>query len=383
MSSPAQLPLSPLLTLPTELRHQILALCLPPSISLDKPWASSFLDILHVCMLLRRDLAYMLKYWDPLLYVTALGGFVSKFGADASTSVLTPITMLSEPISPTNQRIRLNIFHSMPADAILNSYYGEISTYRAKCWLRCVQLLPETVKHISLDITPAPTQKNAGHTILLDPFLRDKRALRFFTLQVDDLSALVIATITRFPAGVTIELTGRLSTKSEPVVRSICDDAFHHTGLTVSFVGTWIPATGENWWTLLENAAATLTPSPKQARAAARNGTAHRLSALRSVAWCKESRWAWAKVAFDGDGDGALADLRALVEFWVDGRRTRLEMEPVEPLRRALQHKIVGDLRMESEGEGEGKARRVVVRKRGKGGWFEEEGRWRDVVEDS
>ncbi|KAF2023199.1 hypothetical protein EK21DRAFT_17539, partial [Setomelanomma holmii] len=356
-----------LITLPTELRREILTYlfrtthALPLPIKSPTPLPCVILNLLHINALLRHDTASLLPTWSPIWFIPT----PTYFTANDLTKCLPSITIDGIRRTPKLESICPDIFAESDKHRIPWCCYcvGEENwTYPEliSAWASSVPCLPDGVKDgiglkgVYLDITPTPRSLRTQHRITFYPFLHDKRTHKFLE-HADDIIALVRQVQAHYNARIPVHLTGSISAKSGSVnyiLRSL--------EYTYNFVGTYLdPKIGR--FAKLSTAVSRII-NPQVAAQFLARGTPHPLASLRDVKWSRKTTWQYAIVADMEWEERAMWDSRVLAQF-AGKKEEVLEMKRVGRERRKLQHCVAMDLGLETEGVGEGDERRVIVRK--------------------
>lgn len=340
-----------LLDLPTELRQRILSLVFPNTAIIYKYFYRDILRLLHINHRLRADASELLRIWSPIHYL-------SNPSQLHSGALLHSYSLNNELPTPKIQRICLNLWHDSEVARMNWTCYCVHSSAWShpeliSAWNAAIPLLPlDNITEVYLDITPAPWFKRQPHThrIIANAWLRDNRLRNFLSCHVSDVTDLIVKIHAHYKGRLLVKLTGTLHTKAQYYI----DMLRRRTGAELEYVGSWI--TNEDARYAKIGTAVT--------RIVMRRGQRWRLAWVEKIRWSKETRGTYAQVA-DGEGEQCVVeDLRALVEFKMDGERDEMRFGPGRSLRRAFQHRVARDLgRLETASEGEEGERFVVVRK--------------------
>lgn len=330
--------------LPTELRQEILRLALPDTNRIAVPWPPQITSLFLVSKTLFRDMATVMETWSPLHHIASASAIPRTGDRRTHTA------------APKLARICLDLFHAADVARISWTCYCSGAAFwthpeLVAAWAAAVPRLPRCAAEIHLDVTPAPAAKREQHPLILNQFLRDKRASRTFLAgHVRDVGALVRRIDEHYCGRARIVLTGALSARSAFFVEQVGVEA----GRDVEFVGSW----AEVRIASLGEAVLGLT-SRKHMWQGKRRGDGHPMAWLRVVEWNRRTVFLFARLADKGLEVDAVGDVKRIAEF--RGQDGRLSLEPAESLRRAFQHRVAADLGFETIGEGEEGERHVAV----------------------
>lgn len=222
--------------------------------------------------------------------------------------------------------------------------------------------LPDDVRDVWLDVTPAPVDKREPHPTWrecgppwLDLFVHgDAAARRFLGGHVHDVAALVERLDERYGGRANVRLSGRLSEKSTFFIEALGREV----GREMEFVGTWVSD---------EDALAAFVSSRftcAMVREKGRCGTHSSAFAwLADVAWSRETGSVYTELADQG-GEWFLQEALKRVAKFCDSKDESLVLaSPSSDLRRMFQHRIAADLGLKTVEAGDGDDRHVVVRR--------------------
>lgn len=222
--------------------------------------------------------------------------------------------------------------------------------------------LPDDVRDVWLDVTPAPVDKREPHPKWrgcgppwLDLFVHgDAAARRFLGSHVHDVAALVERLDERYGGRANIRLSGRLSEKSAFFVEAVGREV----GRVMEFVGTWVSN---------EDALAAFALSRFTCPMARKEGGcgthSNDFAWLADVAWSRETGNVFTELADQG-GEWFLQDtLKIIARFCGSKDESLVFVPPRSDLKRMFQHQIAAILGLETVEVGEGNDRHVVVRR--------------------
>lgn len=334
--------MSRLTQLPTELRQQILLLALPDTNRIGSP--TQVLRLFHIDKLLREDMATVVALWSPLHYIShpnALSG-------------------MPRILNWKFDRICLDLFYTSDIKrmvCICYCYGPETWTHPelVAAWADAVPLLPNGVKEVWLDVTPAPAEKRNKHRLILNHWVNDRRVSEaFLGGHVDDVAALVTRIDQHYGGSVQVLLTGTLTPRS----RYYLSDVNEMVGRELEFQGTSVSAE-EARFASIDDGVRRMT-SRKKEWPGKRRGDKHPLSWLHDVTWDRKTAFLYARFAFEGMEMAAIDDLKKIAEF--RGGEGELALPPASNKRRSLQHRVAADMGgLKTTGVGEGDDRHVVV----------------------
>lgn len=222
-------------------------------------------------------------------------------------------------------------------------------------WAEAVPLLPDGVKEVWLDVTPAPAKKRNQHRMILNRFIDDQRVSdKFLGGHVSDVAALVTRIDQHYGGSVQVLLTGTITPKSRYFLSQVNESV----GRELEFRGPSISAE-DLQFAKINNGVLRMT-SKKRGWTGRRRGDKHPLSWLIYVTWDRRTELLYALLAHEGMETAALDDVKKIAEF--RNGEGELELPPASKLRRGFQHCIAADMGgLKTVGVGEGDDRHVVV----------------------
>jgi hypothetical protein len=341
--------------LPTELRQRILALAMPEVNLVRKHWPQSLLNLMRINQQLRSDMGFVVDSWSPI-HIVAQSEDVPRIQARS-------IEIYGRKRSPKTERICLDVFHTSKASQMMTTYwvvghhYFHIAGYWQD-WQNAIAKLPSSATEIWIDVTPAPADMRNRHGLTINSFVHDKRTRRFLRDHSAEVASLIRLVNEHYSGRISIRATGRLSEKSTSFLTTLQIEA----GMPVAFDGIWV--SGESAVFNDINIVAGRIARTGVGKRAERRGAPNELAWLRDVQWSEQTLWTYAKVAhLGGEEEAAVQDLRNLVNFTKEESGNILAMGPVGAVRRALQHRMAGDLGLKTASEGVEPERRVIVTK--------------------
>lgn len=222
--------------------------------------------------------------------------------------------------------------------------------------------LPENVKEVWLDVTPAPVEKREPHPKWREcglPWFElfvhsDHAARRFLGGHVQDIAALVTRLDDRYGGRANIKFSGRLSEKSAFFVEAVGQEV----GRGMEFVGTWV----SNKDALAAFVSSRLLCS--MFRRKGRCGThTNAFAWLASVAWSQETGNVYTELADQGADYFCFRSLENIARFRDSRDNCVVLASPRSDLQRMFQYQTAADLGLEAIEAGEGDERHVVVRR--------------------
>lgn len=340
--------------IPTELRQSILALAMPELNPVRDHWPRSMLNLMHINQQLRSDMGFVIDSWSPI-HSVAHAEDVPRI-QDQSVEIHGPKR------SPKTKRICLDVFHSSEASQMMTTcwcighhFFCDAGYWRK--WDSAMAKLPSSAVEIWFDVTPAPANLRNRHGLAINSFVHDNRTQHFLRAHSEHVANLIRLVNEHYSGCVSIRVTGRLSERSTFFMTALQAES----GVPVEFEGTWI--SGKDTVFADINLVASRIARTGVGKQAERRGALNPLAWLRGVHWSRQTSWTYAKVAHTGDEEAAVQDLRDLVDFSMEDGKQLLEMDPVDTVRRALQHRIAGDLGLKTSSQGEASERRVFVTK--------------------
>ena len=287
----------------------------------------------------------VVSMWSPLHYIS---------NPDA----------LSRPMPRTLNwkidRICLDLFYTSDTGRITSTCYclhPDTWTHPEliAAWADAVPLLPDGVKEVWLDITPAPAEKRNQHPLILNRFVDDHRVSgKFLEGHVRDVAALVTTIDQHYGGSVQVFLTGTTTPKS----RWFLSQVNELVGRELEFRGSSVSAEDIRF-AKINNGVLRMT-SKKKGWTGRRRGDIHPLSWLIVVTWDRETELIYAMLAHEGMETAILNDIKKIAEF--RGGEGELALPPASKMRRAFQHRIAADMGgFRTAGIGEGDDRHVVV----------------------
>jgi hypothetical protein len=340
------------LELPAELRQQILLLALPETNRVEPAIPTQFIHLFHINQRLRADMAAVASIWTPIHYI----------------SHPTSLTSCAPRTRGWNcSRICLDLFYTSFLGRIVNRYNNPGAAYSGHPellfdWLNAVPFLPDDVKEVWLDVTPAPVDKREPHPKWhecgppwFDLFVHgDAAARRFLGGHVQEIAALVVRLDERYGGRAKIRLCGRLSEKSAFFVEGVGREV----GREMEFVGSWISS--EDALKAFVSSRFTCAMVRKQGRCGAHKMP---LAWLAGVDWSRETGNVYTELADQGGKFFCLHNLEKLGGF-CDSEDECVALNPPRiDLQRIFQHRIAEDLGLKTVEAGEGDGRHVVVRR--------------------
>ncbi|KAH8601276.1 hypothetical protein B0O99DRAFT_253106 [Bisporella sp. PMI_857] len=343
--------------LPAELRQRILMFCLPaealaheaPNLLLNEES-----KLLQVSKVIRDDLQWVLNnhprpYFFPT--PTSLEHLVS--------SIATAPEDIAFHYRPKLETVTLSIFQ----DANVNTIY-ETCRCRGRdfwahdelvlAWGAAVLALPEDVKVIKLDITPAPGIFR--EKFWLASFLQDKRVVKkFFPEHISILMELIESIISHSGSRVKVQLGGSLSIKSQGHIDVLIAQCLDKV-LEVNWTGKYFPVQPKAEKPSIEKTLQQVTRMSKSDRMAGDSSykeTDWHLKQLSAVqSWSLDANKLWARVVRE-DKEWAMAQLKRLGKFLDDPWQSQMNFEPGDNRRRALLHHLAHDLGINAQSIGE------------------------------
>ncbi|KAL1595152.1 hypothetical protein SLS60_009840 [Paraconiothyrium brasiliense] len=301
------------------------------------------LNLMHINEQFRSDMGFVIDSWSPIHVVAH---------PEDIPQIQEQFIMLHERRhSPKIERICLDVFHSSETSQMMTTggwlgqhYFCKPGYWRS--WEEAIPKLPPSAKEIWFDLTPAPADMRNRHGLTINPFVHDKRTQQFLEAHSSEVARLIWLVNKRYSGCITIRATGRLSERSTFFITALQIES----GIPVEFDGVWV--SGEDTVFADINLLARQIARTGVGRKAERRGAPNRLAWLRNVKWSRQTSWTYAKVAHAGEMEAAVQDLRNLVDFAKEEGEENLEMDAVDSVRRALQHRMAEDLGLKTVSEG-------------------------------
>ncbi|KAF3043006.1 hypothetical protein E8E12_010054 [Didymella heteroderae] len=338
--------------LPTELRQQILLLVLPKTNRVESAVPTQFIHLFHINQRLRADMSAVSSIWTPIHYISHPSSLTSCAPRTRGWNC---------------SRICLDLFYTCFLGRIMNRYNNRGAAFSGHPellldWDNAVPFLPDDVREIWLDVTPAPVDKREPHhkwrecgPPWFDLFVHgDAAAKRFLGGHVQEVAALVKRLDDRYGGRVSIRLSGRLSEKSAFFVEAVCQDV----GRELEFVGTWVSN---------EDALSAFVSSRlscRMVRKAGRCGThTNTFAWLASVAWSRETGNVYTQLEDRGFDWELLESLKIIASFRDGNDECAMLASLRDDSIRTFQHQVAADLGLSTVEMGDGDDRHVVVRR--------------------
>jgi hypothetical protein len=335
--------------LPRELRQQILLLALPNTNRTDSH--IQVLQLFHINHIIRQDMAEVLKIRSPLRSMSSPGALPSP----------PPPTL-----AWTDDRICLDLFHSSPVDRTTEwpDYCGRprmlTNPEHFAAWADAVPLLPDSVKQVWLDVTPAPGSKRKQHPLTLNRYVHNKgNSEKFLLKHVGDVAALVGEIDRRYGGRVEVVLTGTVSQRSDGFLMGV-DEL---VGRELEFQGTVLRSVDARFAKIVEGVRE--RTSTRVTWHGRRQGDKHPLVWLCDVSLGAETAVLFAQLVheFLDEERMLLDDVFKIAGFRADfpDGEGELVLPPTGNSRRKFQHFVAEDLSLKALEVGEGGDRHVVV----------------------
>ena len=287
--------------------------------------------------------------------------------------LLSSLNQLCEILScnykPKFEHVIFSIFHDADVDTMHWTCYcrgREMHTHDdlVNAWADAVPTLPDQVKTIQLDITPAPGWMREDRPNWVRGFIQDRRISKTFVPEHDDVTLLLIQRVHQhFGDGVTLQLSGQMSEKSRSsldnlIARSVAD------GMDISFVGDVLAVQPTEPKPQLWKALRKLAPIRYGSRwpLPARNEQERQFARLRTVRWSLDTQKLWTRIGSQ-DEAWAIDLLITFGRFATNDELKNMDFLPMGSRQRALLHNMAKDLRYTTESVGEEPERFVRIEK--------------------
>ncbi|KAF2811332.1 uncharacterized protein BDZ99DRAFT_569407 [Mytilinidion resinicola] len=363
---------SPFMSLPRELRQRILLLALPQDVqpAVVPYFSLPVQNLLHISRTVRQEMPWVLNNYSPRFYLRSPShladflSFLSKYRG-----------VLSFEYKPKFEHVSLNIFHDAEVDTMQWTCYcrgRDMHTHDelVNAWVVAVPTIPEQVKTILLDITPAPGPMREDRPEWVPGFIQDNRiSKRFVTEHEAVLMHLVQCTQQQFGNGVSIQLSGQLSEKS----RSSLDNVVARSavaGIDIRFVGDMLAVQPRiprpQIWKAVQKLAPVryrwIEEENRSVYVPPRNEQERQLAGMHSIHWSVDTQKLWTRIA-NQDEAWAIALLLKFGQFMTSGDLDRVDFSPMDSRQRALVHNMAKDLNFNSQAVGEEPERFVRIEK--------------------
>ncbi|GME47440.1 hypothetical protein PM082_000619 [Neofusicoccum parvum] len=224
--------------LPTELRQGILLAAVEQEDRLvQDAWPGTIMALLSVCKATRRDMPWVLNCWSPLWWLQRPAGLTGP----------TCLAVNGIQCGPKLARLCISIFHDAvvknvkKADWAL-SYPHLVHPELVDAWICAVPRLPPGIATVLLDVTPAPGWMQEERPYQLKALVLDLRVARcFMNAHVNDISRLIERIHEHYAGKITINLTGKLSHKSDQFVAEVVNECLQKD-IFVQYVGEYLRA---------------------------------------------------------------------------------------------------------------------------------------------
>jgi hypothetical protein len=361
-------------SLPRELRQRILLLSLPQNIqrAVIPYFSRPAQHLLQICREIRNDMSWVLSRYSPNFYFNN-PSHLSEF----LSSLNDKFDLLAFDYKPKFEHVTFSIFDDAKVDTMQWTCYclaRQMHTHDelVNAWARAVPTLPEQVKTITLDITPAPGWMRRDRPNWIQSFVQDRRVSKAFVSEHEGVTLLLIQVIYEyFGDGATIQLSGQVSAKSRSSLDALAMRS-HAAGMDVVFVGDVLDVQHIKRTPKIQKAVQKLAPlrcgwihdENRYGDLPPKNEQEQRFARLRKVKWSADTQNIWTRVSNE-DEVFALDLLISFGQFVTNEFLNQMDFSPMVNRRRALVHKMAHDLACTSESIGEHSERYVRVRKNG------------------